>query len=94
MGGNVQKGVPPIKLTDTALQNATDRDKPYTLFDGHGLFLLMNPNGRKEWRFKYRFHGKEKLISWGTYPEVSLAKARACRKVGVSVCSGNLSGRP
>ena len=65
-----------MRLTDTAIKNAKGRDRAYKLFDGHGLFLLVNPNGRKGWRLKYRFNGKEKLLSLGPYPEVSLAKAR------------------
>ena len=44
--------------------------------DGEGLFLLVNPNGKKGWRFKYRIAGKEKLISLGSYPEVPLLRAR------------------
>ncbi len=69
----------PQMLTDTAVRKAKGKDKPYKLFDGHGLFLLVNPNGRKGWRLKYRINGKEKLISLGPYPEVSLAKAREKR---------------
>jgi hypothetical protein len=65
-----------MRLTDTAIKSARGREKRYKLFDGHGLFLLVNPNGRKGWRLKYRFNGKEKLLSSGPYPEVSLAKAR------------------
>ncbi len=65
-----------MRLTDTAIKNAKGREKPYKLFDGHGLFLPVNPNGRKGWRFKYRYNGKEKLLSLGPYPDVSLAKAR------------------
>jgi Arm DNA-binding domain len=49
------------------------------LFDGDGLFLFVNPNGSKWWRFKYRFAGKNKMISLGTYPEISLKVARARR---------------
>ena len=69
-----------MRLTDTAIKNAKGHDKPYKLFDGHGLFLRISPNGRKGWRLEYRFNGKEKLISLGRYPEVSLAKARDRRK--------------
>jgi len=54
-----------MRLTDTAIKNAKGRDRAYKLFDGHGLFLLVNPNGRKGWRLKYRFNGKEKLLSLG-----------------------------
>ena len=68
-----------MKLTNTAIKNAKGRDKPYKLFDGHGLYLLVNPNGRKGWRLKYRFNGKEKLLSLGPYPDITLAKARERR---------------
>ena len=73
-------------LTDTAIRTAKPKDKPYKLFDGDGLFLLVTPlkkgklppsGGGKWWRFKYRFGGKEKLLSFGTYPEISLSSARA-----------------
>lgn len=47
--------------------------------DGGGLYLLINPNGAKWWRFKYRYTGKEKLLSFGVYPEVSLSEARQQR---------------
>jgi hypothetical protein len=46
------------------------------LSDGKGLYLLVNPVGSKLWRWKYRFLGKEKVMSLGAYPDVSLAQAR------------------
>lgn len=68
----------PEALTDLAIRNAKPKEKPYKLFDGGGLFLLVTPKsgGGKWWRFKYRFAGKEKLLSFGTYPETTLAEAR------------------
>ncbi|MBI5888960.1 MAG: DUF4102 domain-containing protein [Deltaproteobacteria bacterium] len=57
-------------------RNAKPKDKPYKLADGDGLFLLVTPAGGKWWRFRYRYEGKEKLLSFGTYPEVSLSDAR------------------
>jgi len=68
-----------MPLTDTKARNAKPKNKQYKLFDGDGLFLLVAPAGGKWWRFKYRFGGKEKLISLGTYPEVSLSQARERR---------------
>lgn len=68
-----------MPMNDTKARNAKPKDKQYKLFDNYGLFLLVAPSGGKWWRFKYRFEGKEKLISMGTYPEVSLAKARERR---------------
>ncbi len=68
-----------MPLTDTKVRNAKSKDKLYKLFDSGGLFLLVSPAGGKWWRFKYRFGGKEKLVSLGTYPDVSLATARERR---------------
>lgn len=64
------------KLTNVAIRNAKPGPSPRKLSDGKGLFLLISPNGGKWWRLKYRFAGKEKLLSLGTYPEISLADAR------------------
>ena len=49
------------------------------MFDGGGLYLEVATTGSKLWRFKYRFNSKEKLLALGTYPDVSLAKARERR---------------
>ena len=68
-----------MPLTDTKIRNAKPKDKQYKLFDSGGLFLIVSPAGGRWWRFKYRFGGKEKLLSLGTYPEISLAKARTKR---------------
>src|SRR5574343_322049 len=72
-------GVTPMPLTDTAIRNAKPGEKPYKLSDEKGLFLLINPNGSKWWRLKFRVGGKEKLLSFGTYPEVGLKEARIKR---------------
>ena len=68
-----------MPLTDAKARNAKPKAKQFKLFDTDGLFLLVSPGGGKWWRFKYRFGGKEKLISLGTYPEVGLAMARQRR---------------
>jgi integrase len=68
-----------MPLSATAIAKATAKEKPLKLFDGGGLFLLIQPSGSKWWRFKYRFHGKEKLLSLGVYPEITLALARERR---------------
>ena len=65
-----------MKLYDKTIKGAEPRKKPYKLFDGGGLFLEIMPNGSKLWRLKYRYLGKEKRISFGAYPLVSLAEAR------------------
>jgi len=65
-----------MPLTDTALRALKLPEKPQKLFDGNGLFLLITPKGGKGWRLKYYFQGKEKLLSLGSYPLVSLKEAR------------------
>ena len=64
-----------MALKDLEARYATKRGKDYKLTDGEGLYLLVRPNGSKLWRFKYRFAGKEKLLSFGMYPGVGLADA-------------------
>lgn len=68
-----------MKLTDSVIKAAKPKDKPYKLSDGDGLVLLINPNGSKWWRYRYRHSGKEKMLSIGTYPEVTLKEARLLR---------------
>ncbi|WP_232217453.1 Arm DNA-binding domain-containing protein [Xenorhabdus cabanillasii] len=65
-----------MKPTDVVIKKSKPEAKSYTLFDENGLWLLVEPNGSRGWRFRYRFEGKQKMISLGTYPEVSLAEAR------------------
>src|ERR1700712_5408891 len=65
-------------LTQLKVQNAKHQGKPYKLADGLGLHLFVSPTA-KLWRFKYRFLSKEKLLSIGPYPDVSLAEARLKR---------------
>ncbi len=68
-----------MPLSETKVRSAKPQGKEYKLFDGQGLFLLVTSSGGKLWRLKYRFDGKEKMLSVGTYPEISLAEARAHR---------------
>lgn len=65
-----------MPLTDISAKSAKPKDKLYKLFDERGLFLSVRPNGGKYWQMKYSFDGKEKLLSFGVYPEVSLKEAR------------------
>ena len=62
-----------MPLTDTSIRNAKPGAKPVKLFDERGLFLLVTPAGGKWWRFRYKFDGKEKLLSLGIYPDIPLA---------------------
>lgn len=68
-----------MPLTDAAIRTAKPGEKPYKLADERGLFLLVNPNGAKWWRLKFRVEGKEKALSLGTYPDTSLKEARSKR---------------
>lgn len=68
-----------MALTDVKVKTAKPKDKPYKLTDGGGMYLLINANGSKYWRMKYRFASKEKMLSIGVYPDVSLADAREKR---------------
>lgn len=68
-----------MPLSDVQIRNFKPRERPYKVSDFDGLFVSVNPNGSKLWRFKYRLDGREKLLSIGAYPAVSLAQARAAR---------------
>jgi integrase len=68
-----------MALADIQVRKAQPKEKPYKLTDGGGLYLQVTPSGGKWWRFKYRFDGKEKLLSLGVYPDISLAEARERR---------------
>ena len=68
-----------MPLTDVTVRNAKAQDKPTKLFDERGMFLHITPGGGKWWRLKYRFEGREKLLSLGTYPDISLKLAREAR---------------
>lgn len=68
-----------MAMKELEVRYATKRQKDYKLADGEGLYVLVRPNGSKLWRLKYRFAGKEKLLSIGPYPKVSLADARLRR---------------
>ena len=68
-----------MPLSDAAIRQARPRAKPRKLYDSRGLYLEIAPRGSKAWRFKYRFADKEKRISLGLYPEVSLKLARQRR---------------
>lgn len=65
-----------MALTVIAIEKAKPQDRPYKMADKDGLFLLIKPMGGKYWRWKYRYLGKEKLLSIGVFPEVTLAEAR------------------
>lgn len=68
-----------MALTELEIRAAKAVGKPLKLFDGGGLYLLVTPGGGRWWRLKYRYEGKERGISLGVYPDVSLKRARICR---------------
>ncbi|WP_067733537.1 tyrosine-type recombinase/integrase [Novosphingobium naphthalenivorans] len=68
-----------MALTDTAIRNAKPREKDYKLADSGGLYLLITPSGGKLWRLKFRMEGREKKLSIGSYPQISLSAARKRR---------------
>ncbi|MDY6955591.1 MAG: Arm DNA-binding domain-containing protein [Pseudomonadota bacterium] len=63
-------------LSIQEIKNAKTSDKPRKLYDRDGLYLFVTPTGGKLWRGKYRVNGREKTLSLGTYPKLSLAEAR------------------
>lgn len=68
-----------MALSAQQIQTAKPKDKEYKLSDERGLYLLVKPNGSRYWRMKYRFAGKEKKLSIGIYPDISLSDARIKR---------------
>lgn len=68
-----------MKLNDKKCKLAKPEAKQYKMFDGGGLYLLVRPTGSKLWQMKYRYLKKEKVLSIGEYPTVSLAEAREAR---------------
>jgi integrase len=76
-------------LNDLAIKALKPRQAAYKASDEKGLYLLINPNGSRLWRYKYRVLGKEKLLSFGGYPAVSLAKARAARDAARKLLDGD-----
>src|SRR5258708_1060569 len=67
------------RLSALALRSLKPKAKPYKVFDGEGLSIFLRPTGAL-WQMAYRFGGKPKTLSFGPYPRVSLADARAKRE--------------
>ncbi|MEM0948376.1 MAG: integrase arm-type DNA-binding domain-containing protein [Pseudomonadota bacterium] len=70
---------PTMPLTDARNRTLKPKDKPYKLGDFDGLYVTVTPTGSRLWHLKYRFDGKEKRLSFGAYPSVSLADARSLK---------------
>jgi len=66
-------------LTDAKLRALKPAEKPFKVSDAHRLYVYVTPNGSKLWRMNYVYLGKNKCLSFGPYPEVGLADARAAR---------------
>ena len=79
-----------MPLTDAKIRSTRPESKPVRLFDGGRMFLLIETTGAKMWRLKYRFHGKEKSLSLGVYPGVSLAEARKQREKARALLKQNI----
>ena len=78
-----------MPLTDTAIRGLKPTDKQQRVSDGNGLYLLVTPNGKKNWRFRYFIQGRENMLSLGAYPQVSLKEARErCAAVRKQVSDG------
>jgi integrase len=75
----VWDSIPAMPLSDLQIRKAKQKDKAYRLTDGWGLHLAVKPTGSKLWQLRYRFMGREKLLSLGRYPIISLADARKKR---------------
>lgn len=68
-----------MPLKDLEIKNAKPAERAYKLFDGGGMYLLVQPTGKKLWRMKYHHQGKERLLSFGAYPDIGIAAAREKR---------------
>ena len=68
-----------MPLTNTEIQNIKPGEKSKKIYDSEGLYLEVSPKGGRWWRLKYRFNKKEKRISLGVYPSISLKEARERR---------------
>lgn len=78
-----------MKLKTHVIRSLTPDKKTKRHYDGGGLYLEVRTTGNKFWRWKYRFEGKEKLLSFGQYPTVSIKEARLCRdKAALTLAEG------
>ncbi len=78
-----------MPLSEMKIRNAKPQNRPYKLFDGGGLFLMVSPlagrlhDGKlsvsKLWKIKYRYLGKQREYAAGAYPLIGVSEARAIR---------------
>lgn len=76
-------------LTNLGIHRAKPKDSVYTLKDGRGLSLRIEPNGAKLWHFRFYWQGKQQRISFGTFPDVDLKTARERREEARSCLANN-----
>ena len=82
-------------LTNAQIRGAKRAAKPWNVADGGGLHLLVAPNGGRYWRYNYRFHGKQKTLALGVYPDVTLAMARSRhQRARQLLADANSAGKP
>lgn len=74
-----------MPLSDAKMRAAKPRERPYKLSDGHGLHCVVTPAGGKLWRYKFRYGGKEKLLTLGDYPRISVVEARKRHKEALAL---------
>ena len=67
------------KLTELAIKRAKPKEKQYKLTDGDSMYLRIYPDGKKYWQLQFWFEGKQKVLSFGKWPNVKLPEARASR---------------
>ena len=67
---------PTNQLTELSIKQAKTKEKQYKLTDGEGMYLRVYPNGSKYWQLQYWFDGKQKILSFGVWPNISLKEAR------------------
>lgn len=63
-------------LTVKQIEAAKPKEKPYRLLDGNGLYLYVPVSGKKVWQLRYKIDGKEKILTVGKYPLMTLQEAR------------------
>jgi hypothetical protein len=80
-----------MPLTNTAIRNAKSGKKTCKLYDERGLYLEVSPNGGKWWRLKYRFGGKEKRLSLGVYPDVTLKMEKVSPSTAIPIDEETMS---
>jgi outer membrane biogenesis lipoprotein LolB len=79
------------KLSDKKIQALAPKEKPYRVNDDGGLSCFVTPNGKKHWRFRYQYLGKEQMLSMGEFPATSLALARKERDDARALLAENIN---